>query len=45
MPRSGDLDVGGGARRAAPPRLLRGRRHVPIPNRRRVAALVFRCVG
>jgi hypothetical protein len=45
MPRSGDLDVGGGARRAAPPRLLRGRRHVPIPNRRRVAALVFRRVG
>ena len=44
MPRSGDVDVGGGARRAAPPRPLRGRRHVPILNRRCVAALVFRRV-
>jgi len=45
MPRSEDVDVGGGARPAAPPHPLRGRRHVPIPNIRRVAALVRICAA
>jgi hypothetical protein len=45
MPRSEDIDIGGGARPAAPPRPLRGRRHVPIPNIRCVAVLVQICAA
>ena len=45
MPRSEDIDVGGGARPAAPPRPLRGRRNVPIPNIRCIAVLVRICAA